>query len=97
MKILITGGSGFIGTNLTDYYVRKGWNVKNVDVKAPKQVEMTSIWTQCDITDKAALSWVSSLTISCIWLPVLIWTERALTTIRRIPRELKTSCRYLLS
>lgn len=58
MKILITGGSGFIGTNLTDYYVRKGWNVKNVDVKAPKQVEMTSIWTQCDITDKAALSGV---------------------------------------
>ena len=58
MKILITGGSGFIGTNLTDYYVRKGWNVKNVDIKAPKQVEMTSIWTQCDITDKAALSGV---------------------------------------
>ena len=56
MKILITGGSGFIGTNLVDYYVGKGWQVMNVDIKAPRQSQRGDVWTLCDITDKAALS-----------------------------------------
>ena len=36
MKILITGGSGFIGTNVVDYYLSKGWEVGNVDLNVPK-------------------------------------------------------------
>lgn len=55
MKILITGGSGFIGTNMVDYYISKGWNVKNVDLVQPKQPEAMSLWEQCDIRDYAAL------------------------------------------
>ena len=55
MKILITGGSGFIGTNLVDYYRQKGWEVMNVDVREPKNKEARSCWTQCDITDLVAL------------------------------------------
>jgi len=30
-KILITGGSGFIGTNLVNYLIQKKYNITNVD------------------------------------------------------------------
>jgi len=55
MKILITGGSGFIGTNVVDYYLGKGWEVRNVDLNVPKHEEAKASWVQCDITDKDAL------------------------------------------
>ena len=33
MKILITGGSGFIGTNLIDYFIDNCQNtIKNIDI-----------------------------------------------------------------
>lgn len=55
MKILITGGSGFIGTNVVDFYAAKGWEVKNVDMKRPKYTEAECYWVECDITDGEAL------------------------------------------
>ena len=30
-KVIITGGSGFIGTNLVNYLVSKNYNVLNID------------------------------------------------------------------
>jgi len=30
-KILITGGSGFIGTNLIKYLIQKKYNIVNID------------------------------------------------------------------
>ena len=30
-KILITGGSGFIGTNLVNYLIQKKYNITNID------------------------------------------------------------------
>ena len=30
-KILITGGSGFIGTNLVNYLIQKNYNITNID------------------------------------------------------------------
>ena len=50
-KILITGGSGFIGTNLVNYYIQQGWTVKNIDVNAPKDPKANDVWERCDITD----------------------------------------------
>lgn len=55
-KILITGGSGFIGTNLVNHYIQKGWEVKNVDILEPRDKSAVSVWTSCDITDLSALS-----------------------------------------
>ena len=49
--ILISGGSGFIGTNLVNYYIKQGWTVKNIDIKAPKDALATKVWEYCDITD----------------------------------------------
>ncbi len=56
MKILITGGSGFIGTNVVEHYAGKGWNVKNIDIVKPRQEKALALWDECDITDYAALS-----------------------------------------
>lgn len=53
MKILISGGSGFIGTNLIEFL--KYQEIKNIDIKAPKNLEQNKFWVECDILDKAKL------------------------------------------
>ena len=48
-KIVITGGSGFIGTNLVEYFVNFGYNVKNFDIVKPRNKSYDKNWTQLDI------------------------------------------------
>jgi GlcNAc-P-P-Und epimerase len=50
-KILVTGGSGFIGTNLIDYYLADGQEVLNIDIKPPRNNDQTSLWKKADIRD----------------------------------------------
>lgn len=50
-KILVTGGSGFIGTNLTEYFLAKGFEVKNIDKTKPKHPKWEFCWCLCDIED----------------------------------------------
>lgn len=50
MKILITGASGFIGTNLLESFSKK-YIVKNVDINSPKISEHKSCWENVDITN----------------------------------------------
>lgn len=49
-RILVTGGSGFIGTNLVDAYRAAGVTVRNADVAPPRNVEDSDIWSRADIT-----------------------------------------------
>lgn len=51
-RILITGASGFIGTNLMEYFVGKGHEVINFDFKEPKIAERKTLWKNIDITDR---------------------------------------------
>lgn len=54
MKILITGASGFIGTNLLEDLLSKGYEVCNIDFNKPKISERKNVWKDVDITNLAA-------------------------------------------
>ncbi len=49
MVILITGGSGFIGTNLIDTLLLKGYTVVNFDKSMPLKKAQTSLWVKGNI------------------------------------------------
>lgn len=50
-RIVITGGSGFIGTNLVDFYVTRGFTVLNLDIKPPRNNQHYDYWQCVDIED----------------------------------------------
>jgi len=54
-RILITGGSGFIGTNLTQSYTTAGASVLNIDTAQPHLTPRDGAWVPIDILDRAAL------------------------------------------
>ncbi len=56
MKILVTGGSGFIGINLIDFLLEKGYNIINYDKSKPIKEAHMSFWTEGDIMDEKRLS-----------------------------------------
>src|SRR4051794_9795911 len=57
-RVLVTGGSGFIGTNLVRRLLDEGRSVVNVDVDAPRDRTQHDVWTRCDVTDRQSLQGV---------------------------------------
>lgn len=55
MRVLVTGGSGFIGANLTKKLVGEGHKVTNYDVHEPPGKLPGANWVRGDILDAAAL------------------------------------------
>ena len=55
LRILVTGGSGFIGTNAIEALRRHGHTVINIDVALPKDPTQADCWRQVDILDLPAL------------------------------------------
>lgn len=55
-KLLVTGGSGFVGTNLVEYYRTQGWDVLNLDIVPPRNTAHTPFWRKVDIRDTALLA-----------------------------------------
>jgi GlcNAc-P-P-Und epimerase len=51
IRILVTGGSGFIGTNLIDVLLEKHIDFANIDINAPKKKSHDPYWEKCDILD----------------------------------------------
>lgn len=50
-KILVTGASGFIGTNLLEDLLKKNFEVLNIDCIRPKITERESLWKNVDINN----------------------------------------------
>jgi nucleoside-diphosphate-sugar epimerase len=50
-KILITGGSGFIGTNLVGNLLSEGYEVLNLDKVTPRDKNQAAAWKQVDLLD----------------------------------------------
>lgn len=56
MKILVTGGSGFIGTNYIQYLLLEGKSeFINLDCKPPREKVHDQFWRECDILDSPRL------------------------------------------
>jgi len=56
-KILIIGGTGFIGYHLAKQSLKKGWQVTSISSKPPKKIRYLSKvkYIRCDITNKKLL------------------------------------------
>ena len=56
-NILITGGSGFIGTNLVSYFLEKGYTrILSLDIQKPKIDCHTEYWKYCDLRNQESLT-----------------------------------------
>ena len=55
MRVLITGGSGFVGTNLVEHLVTRGDEVVNFDISSPRNIAHDSFWKSGDVLDGDAL------------------------------------------
>jgi nucleoside-diphosphate-sugar epimerase len=54
-RILVTGGSGFVGTNIIDFY-KESWDVLNLDIIEPRNPDHKDYWKKIDILDSESLN-----------------------------------------
>lgn len=54
-RILITGGSGFIGTNAVEHFLRCGAEVSSVDVVSPKNRDHFGVFSSLNLLDQPAV------------------------------------------
>jgi len=54
-RILVTGGSGFIGTNLVEHLRRSGRPVLSVDIRPPRNPAHADVFVKGDILDRSSL------------------------------------------
>lgn len=57
-RILVTGGSGFIGTNCVAEAIARGWECVNIDIKEPLAGAHKSYFRKVDLLDQAGISTV---------------------------------------
>lgn len=60
MRLLVTGGSGFIGTNVVEGFLRRGDDVCSIDIIDPQMEAHRDVYRRVDIMDRASLERVFS-------------------------------------
>jgi nucleoside-diphosphate-sugar epimerase len=55
-RVFVTGGSGFIGTNLIESFLQDKWEVKNFDSVPPRNPEHNGLFQEGDIRNAADLT-----------------------------------------
>src|ERR1039458_4214827 len=56
IRLLITGASGFIGTNAIDFAVKEGLTVVNFDIRPPQKSSHQEYWRLVDIRERENLA-----------------------------------------
>jgi GlcNAc-P-P-Und epimerase len=56
MKVIITGGSGFIGTNMIDFFIKKNATILNIDIKKPVNENHLQFWQETNILDQEKIT-----------------------------------------
>jgi nucleoside-diphosphate-sugar epimerase len=54
-RVLVTGGSGFIGTNIVEHYRSSGHEVTSLDVLPPQHPQHGTLWGKVDLLDRRGL------------------------------------------
>lgn len=54
-RILVTGGSGFIGTNLVEFFAGRGDAVLSLDIQPPRNAAHRPVWRGVDVLDASRL------------------------------------------
>lgn len=67
MKLLVTGGSGFIGTHLVALALEHGVDVLNVDLVPPRDPTHAALWRRVDVLDRQSLVNLSR-SFSPVWV-----------------------------
>jgi GlcNAc-P-P-Und epimerase len=55
-RILVTGGSGFIGTNVVEHYSSMGVRVINLDLVPPRNSSHIPYWIKCDLMNREQMA-----------------------------------------
>lgn len=55
MRVLVTGGSGFIGTNLIEHFLAHGNEIINLDIASPRNKAHSGYWRKIDLLDTKGL------------------------------------------
>lgn len=54
-RVVVTGGSGFVGTNIVSYLTKIGWKVTNFDICEPRNKDHFQYWENIDLLDRDEL------------------------------------------
>ena len=55
LKVLVTGGSGFIGIHLVSLLSEQGYSVLNIDIRPPLNKRNLDLWKKCSLLDRESL------------------------------------------
>ena len=56
MRVFVSGGSGFIGTNLIESFLQDDWEVLNFDLVPPRNSQHSVLFQEGDIRNGEALT-----------------------------------------
>ncbi|MFY8215630.1 MAG: NAD-dependent epimerase/dehydratase family protein [Chthoniobacterales bacterium] len=56
MRILVSGGGGFIGTNFVELALARGNDVLDLSLNSPLNPAFEKYWTRCDILDRPSVT-----------------------------------------